>query len=158
MKEHSLIFIYLYFVVQIAQVDNILCVFWRVCTVASVHFFWHAVDAEGIGRRLWLSAAWTSWADSVSTCFPYIPALGCVSRRAVETRLVLYCAFLSHEWAQSHHCNKPGNAAPLAHTHLTLVPISEHVYLRLVSPRKLKSQRFYVLCFIHAVIPLSCVF
>lgn len=45
--------------------------------------------------------------DGVSTCSTYIPDLGCVSRRAVQTRLVRLSAFLSHDWTQSLCCNKP---------------------------------------------------
>ena len=42
---------------------------------------------------------------------------GCVSRRGVETRLALHSAFLSHDSAQSHCCNKPGNATTHTHTY-----------------------------------------
>lgn len=35
-----------------------------------------------------------------------IPSLGCASRRGVETRLFLGSAFLNHDWAPSHRCNK----------------------------------------------------
>lgn len=48
---------------------------------------------------------------------PCIPALGCASRRGVETCLFLGSAFLSHDWAPSHRCNKPRECHSRAQAH-----------------------------------------
>lgn len=124
---------------------------------AAFPFPWQKVKGMRWGRwHVSLEAAWcfwTSWADGVSTCSTYIPALGCMSRRGVETCLVLHFAFLSRDWARSHCCNKPGNATTHTHTHAHAHLVHflnfEHVFMVMFSVAMntvIQHFLFYLIC------------
>ena len=62
-----------------------------------------------VGWRAWLGGSPGIHISRRTVSLPApsrIPALGCASRRGVETRLFLGSAFLNRDWAPSHRCNK----------------------------------------------------